>query len=212
MYSLDQRKKVETFTLTALPEARLFREWKDKLHSKITAKSGYPELSLKWIYEVEDELRTWEDYCEARPFGIIDATLRDALVAIIPATHRVGRKVRAIKFDYEKRKDAAGKPDPRYLKGRQILKIIYEHYKIADVNHRIKELEDIMSPKMHNNDLFKFHDERLFCLLVQKIQPNWEFKLTRYYGQVKKHPDLEHDMATYHRFGQDNVKFGPGIH
>ncbi len=123
----------------------------------------------------------------------------------------VGRKVRAIRHDYEKRKDAAGKPDPRYLKGRQILKIIYDHYKIADVNHRIKELEDIMSLRMTNNDLFKFHDEWLFCLLVQKIQPNWEFKLTRYYGQVKKHPDLEHDMATYHRFGQDNVKFGPGF-
>ena len=57
MYSLDQRKKVESFTLTALPEARLFKEWKDKLYSKITVKSGYPEMSLKWIYEVEDELR-----------------------------------------------------------------------------------------------------------------------------------------------------------
>ena len=168
-------------------------------------------MSLKWIYEVEDELRTWEDYYEARPFLVIDAALRDALVTIIPATHRVGRKVRAIRYDYEKRKDAAGKPDPRYLKGRQILNIIYDHYKIADVNHRIKELEDLIGLKMQNNDLIRFHDDWLFCLLCQKIHPNWEFKLTRYYGQVKKHPDLEHDMATYHRFGQDNVKFGPGF-
>ena len=112
MFSLDQRKKVESFTLTALPEARLFREWKDKLYSKITAKSGYPEMSLKWFYEAEDDERTWEDYCEAKPFGIIDACLRDALVAIIPATHRVGRKIRAIKLDYERRKDAAGKTKP----------------------------------------------------------------------------------------------------
>ena len=50
-------------------------------------------MSLKWIQEVEDEERTWEDYYEAKPFGIIDACLRDALVAIIPATHRVGRKL-----------------------------------------------------------------------------------------------------------------------
>jgi hypothetical protein len=49
-------------------------------------------MSLKWIYEVEDEERTWEDYYEAKPFGIIDACLRGALVAIISATHRVGRK------------------------------------------------------------------------------------------------------------------------
>ena len=110
------------------PEARLFKGWEDKLYSKITAKSGYPEMSLKWIYEVEDELRTWEDYCEARPFGVIDAALRDALCLIIPDTHRVGRKVRATRHDYEKRKDAAGKPDPCYLKGRQILKIIFDHY------------------------------------------------------------------------------------
>jgi len=211
MYSLDQRKKVESFTLSPLPEARLFKVWKDKLYSKITAKSGFPEMSLKWIYEVEDELRTWEDYYEARPFMVIDAALRDALCLIIPDTHRVGRKVRAIRHDYEKRKDAAGKPDPRYLKGRQILKIIFDHYKIGDINHRIKEMEDIMSLKMINNDLFRFHDEWLFCLMVQKLEPTWEFKLTRYYGQVKKHPELEHDMATYHRFQQDGVRFGPGF-
>jgi len=113
-------------------------------------------------------------------------------------------KIRQIKLDYERRKDAAGKPNPRYLKGRQILKIIYDHYKIAEVNRRIKEL------KMHNDDLVKFHDDWLCCLLCQKIRPNWEFKLTRCYGQVKKYPDLEPDMATCHRFGQDNVNFGPG--
>ena len=67
-----------------------------------------------------------------------------------------------------------------------------------------------MSLKMHNNDLVKFHDDWLFCLLCQKIRPNLEFKLTRYYGQVKQHPDLGHDLATCHRFGQDNVNFGPG--
>ena len=67
-----------------------------------------------------------------------------------------------------------------------------------------------MNIKMHNNDLVKFRDGWLYCLLCEKIQPNWEFKLTRCYGQVKKHPDLVHDMATYHRFGQDNVNFGPG--
>ncbi len=212
MFSLDWRRKVESFTLTALPEARLFREWKDKLYSKITAKSGYPEMFPKWIYEVEDEERTWEDYYEAKPFGIIDACLRDALVAIIPATQRVGRQIRAIKWDYERRKDAAGKPNPRYLKGRRILNIIYEHDMIVDVNHRVKELEDLKGLKMQNNDLVRFHDDWLFCLLCQKIRPNLEFKLTRYYGQVKKHPDLEHDMATYHRFGQDNVNFFTRIH
>ena len=126
-------------------------------------------------------------------------------MAIVPATHRVGRKIRAIKLDYERRKDAAGKPNPRYLKGRQILKVIYDHYKIAEVNRRIKEL------KMHNDDLVKFHDDWLCCLLCQKIRPNWEFKLTRCYGQGKKYPDLEPDMATCHRFGQDNVNFGPGF-
>ncbi len=60
-------------------------------------------MSLKLIHEVEDVERTWEDYYEAKPFGIIDATLRDALVVIIPPTHRVGRKVRAIRLDYEKK-------------------------------------------------------------------------------------------------------------
>ncbi len=73
-----------------------------------------------------------------------------------------------------------------------MLKIVYDHYRIAEVNHRIKELEDLMSIQMNNNDLMKFHDDWLFCLLCQKKQPSWEFKLTRYYGRVKKHPDLVH--------------------
>ena len=42
------------------------------------------------------------------------------------------------------------------------------------------------------------------------MQPSWDFKLTKYFGQIKKHPDLVHDMAVYHRFSQDNVNFGPG--
>ena len=81
-------------------------------------------MSLKWIYEVEDELRFWEDYYEAHPLGIIDACLRDAVMTIIPATHRIGRNIREIRHKNEKGRGAAGKPDPKYLKGRQILKII----------------------------------------------------------------------------------------
>ncbi len=87
MFSLDRGKKVESFTLRALPEARLFRGWEDHLYTKMTAKSGYPEMSLQWICEVEDESQSWEDYYEAKPFGIIDACLRDALLQIIPHTH-----------------------------------------------------------------------------------------------------------------------------
>ena len=120
-------------------------------------------MSLELIYEVEDKLRPWEGYNEANPFGNIDACLRDALLAIIPATNRIGRKIREIRHQYEKRFDASGKPDPKFLKGRQLLKSIYVLYMIGEINNRIKELEGLMAVEMDGNDVMKFHDELNFC-------------------------------------------------
>ncbi len=202
--------KVESFTLKARPGARLFSEWKDNVYDKIMSKPGYPDMSLQWIYEVEEEHRAWDQYYEPAPFGNIGACLGDALLAIIPPARRIGRRIREIRHRFEKRVGGNGKPTPMYLKGGQILKTIHDHYKIGEINHRMEELRDRIAIEMEGDDLVRFHDDVFFCLMCQKIQPNLDFKLTKYDNQVGRHPELQHDIAIYRRVGQDDVRFCHG--
>ncbi len=78
---------------------------------------------------------------------------------IIPETHRLSRLIRQITYKYESREDALGRPDPKYMKGRQIMWLIYDYYQIGEINHRIKETEDLLNCHMVGSDLRKYHDE-----------------------------------------------------
>ena len=63
---------------------------------------------------------------------------------IIPQSHRLSIVTTEIIYKYETREDALGRPDPKCMKGRLMLRLLYGYYEIGEINHRIEETEDIL--------------------------------------------------------------------
>ena len=45
------------------------------------------------------------------------------------------------------------------MTGRQILLMIYDHYRVTEVDNNILDLEDLIAVKMVGDDLRRFYDD-----------------------------------------------------
>ena len=142
------------------------------------SRSGYGELALQWIYEVENKTKDWESFYEHGMFRALDSNLAAALYRCIPRSHRLYRLIGEVRKTYESRKNEFGQPYPRLLKGRQILRLIYDYFEVSPTHHTLQQTQALLNISIKGSDLKRFHDDWLQCLDRQDHQPDWEFKLT----------------------------------
>ena len=72
------------------------------------------------------------------------------------------------------------KPDPKMIKGRQVLRLIYDSLEVGHSEVIMEQVSDLLKIEIKNGDLKRFHDEWLYCLLHQIHPPSYGFKLTKY--------------------------------
>ena len=132
------------------------QSWKVNFKTAVCSKSADPHLTMQWIKEVEiaksvDDLMTSQSTTGRRDFPdceMLDALIASALKSLLDKHVHFPKRVsvdeqRAQKYD-------------RFLRGRQIAYMIYEHFRATGAYAAVQGLSDFFSIRLQNDDVLDF--------------------------------------------------------
>ena len=194
----DVLAKEDAIKLNGLPnDAGEFRIWKNTCRTIVASATKEPEAAATWFDKIKDA--TFEDLSKSgKKFLRLDLK-----IAADITKHAKGALAKRIQLAAEKVASSGG-----IIKGRQLLKMVYEHYKTnADYGH-VYDINDLGAVKMsdpkNNNQLLGFIDEWDNVLLgaVDKDglptirERDLELML---YDRIQYVPWIQYDIERYKR-------------
>jgi hypothetical protein len=188
-------KEADSIKIPPLPTASQFKAWKLSVRSTVSSASKNPEEAFQWILEVEDKDASYEKMHEChKKFETLDAKLAASLTNVCKG--ELSRKV-ILKTEEE----AKAK---RLIRGRQILWLMYEEYRINEEAGSLMDLSDLMKvilKKEHSKveHLSRFMMNWDSVLAGMKNPPGSEDLQVMLFEQIKHVPCLSTDIAIYER-------------
>ena len=137
-------REAESIKVAAFPEPPAFRSWKSSLRQEVAAASGRPDEAFVW-FQATDRL----SFAELASPGVFP-TLDTKLGAGVQKAAR-GELARQITL-VEETEAKAG----RLLKGRQILKMVYESDKLDEAIGQVFDIENVCSTTLNGDNLAMF--------------------------------------------------------
>ena len=183
------QKEADKIELPSIPEGNQFRTWRIAVREAVASASRDPKAAFLWIRKVEASAAVPADLAETDGFATLDSKLASALRKVV--TGSLGRSI-----NVEKEKFASS---GQMMTGRQILLMIYNHFRVTEVDNNILDLEDLIAVNMNNDDLRRFYDEWEMTLTGIRKVPDEDWLETLLKSQIKGHPGLKEDMAYYNR-------------
>ena len=90
------------------------------------------------------------------------------------------------------------------VKGRQILRLIFEHYKVSDEDNTILGFQSLLNVRMIGDDIKAFMHEWGTMLLTLVGPQDDRLLETIFLNQVQHHPGIREHIAHYERCGVDH--------
>ena len=161
-YGTDQQRlQISDLHFDKFPTPATFACWKIRCKTEVCTCSQFPTEAMHWIKEVElvdsvDELRSSSSFrgISMPNFEVLDARIASALNRNIHNSHF---KKRRISLEEQK----AQKED-RFLRGRQIAYLIYDHFRVTGTHDSVE----------NDTDLFTIV---LMTIFMNSIQSGTEF-------------------------------------
>ena len=154
-----------------------FRSWKVNLRTEVCSKTVDPQITMHWIKKVEiartiDELMTSRSIVGRTDFpdyDILDAIIASALKKLLDKHVRFRRRVSA--------EEQRAQKDHRFLRGRQIAYMIYEHFRATGVVKLCKvcQILSIYAYRMKNFMISMYDGTELYYHQVEHLQ-KWSRK------------------------------------
>ena len=184
----ERPKEADNIEIPNLPDTAHFRKWKANVREAVASASRDPNAAFLWVRDVENTVdRT--SLGDSSGFSTLDSKLAAALAKVL--TGALGRSI-----DVEKEKLAQ---DGRLMKGREILHVIYKHFKVSEAEGHILDFQDLIAVRMHGDDLRAFLDEWELTLAGMNKIPAEEYLEPMFRSHIERHPGLKEDMAHYER-------------
>ena len=184
-----KRKEADKISLLPMPTIASFRSWKIALRNEVAGASGDPDQGFKWITEVEQPGANLAHLYNSAPFHTLDAKLAAALTKIM--TGEFARQVCILM------EESAAKG--LFLKGRQILLLFYQHYKISEVDGQMLDFQDLLAVHMVGDELRRFINDWEMTLTGMRKLPDGDVLETLFRRQIAKHSGFREHMAHYER-------------
>ena len=171
-YEADQQRlQISDLHFVKFPTPATFACWKIRFKTEVCTCSQFPTEAMQWIKEVE-MVDSVDDFMSSSSikgikmpnFEVLDARIASALNRIIHNT----QFRRRISLEEQK----AQKQD-RFLRGRQIAYLVYEHFRVTGANDSVENDADLSTIGLRNDDIQEFDtkwDEIL--LSMTKIPPD----------------------------------------
>ena len=116
------------------------------VRNEIAGASGDPHEAFQWIMKVEKVGINIDELEDSESFPSLDAKLAAAISRI--AQGDLSHRINLLKD----RKAQFGK----LVTGKQMLFMVFEHYRISAEDGALLDLEDLMCVRLHNDDLRSF--------------------------------------------------------
>ena len=131
------------------------QSWKVNTKTEVCAKSAFPPITMHWIKEVEmaksmDDLFTSRSITgrnDIPDFDMLDAMIASVLKKLLTRVH------------FRKRisvEEQRAQKDDRFLRGRQIAHMIYEHFRATGAYEAVQGPSDLFNMRSQNDDVQDF--------------------------------------------------------
>ena len=180
-----------------------FLKWKINLKTEVCSKTADPHLTLQWTKEVQiakciGELMTSRSVVGRTDFpdyDMLDAMIASALQKLLDKHVHFRRSVsveeqRAQKYD-------------RFLRGRQIAFMIYEHFRATGAYDAAQGLSDLFNVRLQNDDVQNFNTRWAQALLSASEVPT-EMVLEGLY--MSKLQDSVQHQTTWAMYEQEIIR------
>ena len=145
--------------LEKFPDSMDFQGWKVSFKTEVCLKTANPQITMQWITEVEkaksiDELKTSQSILGRRDFPdyeMLDVIIVSSLEKLF-SSHGKFLKSKC-------RRAACSKVRDKFLRGRQIAYMIYDHCRATGAYESVQGLSDLFTFRFQNDDVQDF-DER----------------------------------------------------
>ena len=209
-YGADQQRlQISDLHFDKFPTPATFACWKIRFKTEVCTCSQFPTEAMQWIKEVElvdsvDELRSPSSTrgISMPNFEVLDARIASALNKIIHNSHFKRR----ISLEEQK----AQKQD-RFLRGRQIAYLIYDHFRVTGANDSVENYADLFTVVLRNDDIQEFDSKWDGILLSMTKIPHDDFLEGLYKLRIRESGKLKtvlelYDLETHQK------KLGPDYH
>ena len=143
------------WNLGNFPDSMEFQSWKVNFRTEVCMRTADPQVTTLWIKEVEivksiDELMTSRSIVahDFPDFDVLDAMIASAL-----------KKLRIPKIHFRKRvsvEEQRAQEHDRFLRGRQIAYMIFEHFRGTGAYEAVEGLSDLFNICLQNDDVQDF--------------------------------------------------------
>ncbi len=192
---LPVRREADKIALPPLPNAGTFWNWKSQMIKNTQAASVIPNRVMGWIMEVDD--KTFEELYECPPeFETLDYKLAAALVPLLHGDLQV---------DYTSL-DQEMLSQRKSMKGRQILRMIYDQNITDRRVGKVYTVEDMMRVQLVNDNLRNFASQWRTTEAHQGTKLDRETLFAFYYRQIKTSKKLELDIYEFENMDLDDPK------
>ena len=193
--SNKSRTKESEVKLSNVPEPSLFQDWITKARASLASATGRGDKGLQWVMEAENTEATMDSLSRSgNKYLSFDAKLAAECLRI---TH--GDLQRDIKAE----SDRMAK-EGKMLRGRQMLWMIHQWYRIASSAGQLYDLADLTKVTCLRGksrltlSSFLYNWNRI--LDGMKTQPNEETKLIIFAPNIKQYTDeIKHDIDIFDR-------------
>ena len=179
------------------PDPMKFQSWKVNFKTEVCSKTADPHLTMQWIKEVKkaksiDELMTSRSIVGRTDFpdyDMLDAMIASTLKKVLDRHVRFLRRVSV-------EEQLAQKYD-RFLRGRQIASVIYEHLRATRAYEAVQGLSDLYNIRLQNDNIQDF-DVRWDQALLSASETPTEIVLEGLYkSELQDSVQLQTVLALY---------------
>ena len=150
-WAVQQRLQISELQFDKCPTPSTFSCWKIRFKTLVSSCSDFPSEAMLWIKEVEmvdsvDELKSSRsiERKDFPNFEVLDARIASALNKIIQNSY-FKKKVCL--------KEQKAHKEDRFLRGRQIVYMIYDYFRVTGVHDTVLDCADLFSITLRNDDV-----------------------------------------------------------
>ena len=144
------RIPISEWNLGKFPDSMEFQSWKCNFRTEVCMRTADPQVTMLWIKEVEvaksiDELVTSRSITGQHnfpEFDLLDAMIASALKKLINTQSTIRKRVCV--------EEQRAQKDDRFLRGRQIVYMIYEYFRATGAHETVLGLADLVSVTLQN--------------------------------------------------------------
>ena len=205
-YGVDQQRlQLSDLHFDKFPTPATFACWKIRFKTEVCTCSQFPTEAMQWIKEVEmvdsvDELRSSSSSIRgiSMPnFEVLDARIASALNKIIHNSHFRRR----VSLEEQK-----SQKQDRFLRGRQIAYLIYDHFRITKTNNSVENYADLFTISLRNDDIQEFDSKWDGSLLSLTKIPHDDILEGLYKLRIRESEKLKTVSELYDRVSSEEIR------